>query len=808
MNGPSPLPSDRLRHRCDPAVFPFATTLDARGEDAPLGQEQALEAVRFGIGIRRAGYNLFVLGPPGLGKHTLVRRLLDERADGEPVPDEWAYVQCFATPYTPRALRLPPGRAAALAKDMDQLVDELKSAIPAAFESDAYRARLEEIEHSSRERQENAFKALGSDAEKEGVALLQTPNGFAFGPMKEGEVIGPDDYEQLPDAEKKRLEAAVAGFQERLQKIIRQIPQWRREHRERVKALEAEVGAAAVGQWVDGVKERHADLPAVTAYLDAVRDDVLAHLDTFRKPAEAPSPPFADGEDFFRRYKVNVLVGRGEATGAPVVFEDNPTHGNLIGRVEHLPQWGALVTDFTLIKPGALHRANGGYLLLDAREVLLQPFAWEALKRALRAREVRVESLGQALSLISTVSLEPEPIPLDVKVVLFGDRTLYYLLSDQDPDFPELFKVAADFEEEMPRTPEAAGRYAALVATLVRAEGLLPFGRDAVARLLEEASREAEDAERLSTRTAGLADLLRESDFLAREAGREAVSGEDVREAVAARVRRADRLRRRYQEEMLRGTVLMDTDGERVGQVNGLVVYDLGSFAFGQPSRITATTRMGEGDVVNIEREVELSGPIHSKGVLILSAFLAQRYARERALSLSATLAFEQSYGEVDGDSASVAELAALLSSLAEVPVRQSLAVTGSINQHGEVQAIGGVNEKIEGFFDLCRERGLTGEQGVVIPAANVKHLMLRDDVVEAAARGDFHVWAVTSVDEALTLLTGLPAGEIGPDGQAPQGSLNAAVIARLEEFERLRHAHEGKEEKPKRRRYGPHHGR
>ncbi len=800
------LSPDRLYTRCDPASFDFSTTAQLEPIAEAVGQGAALEAVRFGVGIRREGYNLFILGPSGLGKHTLVRAFLESRAAREPVPGDWCYVNDFDHPHKPRALSLPAGRATGFQHGMEQLVEELKSAIPACFESDEYRTRLEDIDVAFKERQEKAFKELGSEAEKQGVALLQTPGGFAFGPIKDGEVITPDDYEKLPEKEKGRIEAVVATFQERLQKIIHQIPQWRRERRRKIKELNQEISQVTVGQLLDSLREQYVEEQPVLAYLDAVKKDVIEHLDEFRR-AEEPNPnPLSGGggEEFFKRYQVNVLVDRKEAEGAPVVYEDHPMYGNLVGRVEHLSQWGALVTDFTLVKAGALHRANGGYLLLDAYRLLVQPFAWDSLKRVLRSREIRIESVGQMLGLVSTVSLEPEPIPLDVKVVLFGERQLYYLLCEYDPDFAELFKVAADFEDEIDRNAETHGLYARLVATLAQREGLLPFDRNAVARVIEHAARSADDAEKLSTHMRGLADLLREADFWGREAKGEAVTAADVQQAIDRRIRRADRLRKKINEEILRGTLMIDTDGERVGQVNGLVVIDLGNFAFGHPARISATTRVGEGELIDIEREVELSGPIHSKGVLILSSFLAQRYAREHPLSLAASLTFEQSYSEVEGDSASVGELCALLSSLAGVPVKQSLAVTGSVNQHGEVQPIGGVNEKIEGFFDICRERGLTGGQGVLIPRANVKHLMLREDVVEAARQGKFHVYAVDTVDQAVELLTGTPVGELDASGHAPEGSINALVMNRLEEFSKARHAHGEKEEKHRRRKYGP----
>jgi len=527
----------------------------------------------------------------------------------------------------------------------------------------------------------------------------------------------------------------------------------------------------------------------VLAYLDVVQQDMVEHADDFKNPEETTQLggglAFVTHESF-HRYQVNVLVTQKAGTGAPVVTEDNPTYGNLIGRIEHLQQFGALVTDFTLIQAGALHRANGGYLLLDVRKLLMQPFAWESLKRAMQSREIRLESLAQMYSLVSTVSLEPEPIPLRVKVILFGDRLFYYLLQEYDPDFSELFKVSADFEDRIERNADTHMLYARMVATLTRKDKLLPFDRSAVARVIDFSARMVEDAHRLSTHIGRVADLMREADYWARHSGHGTVAATHVQQAVDAHIRRHDRIRAELQEAIQRNIILIDTEGAVQGQVNGLSVLDMGDFAFGQPSRITAITRMGEGEVLNIEREVKLSGALHSKGVLILSSFLAGRYARNQPLSLSASLVFEQSYGHVDGDSASLAETCALLSDLAGAPIRQSLAVTGSINQLGQVQAIGGVNEKIEGFFDTCAARGLTGEQGVLIPSSNVQHLMLRHDVVAAVAAGRFHVWAVDSVDQAASLLTGLSAGEPDAQGEYPAGSLNQRVMARLKELTEL----------------------
>ena len=782
---PGPLAPDQLYRACDPADLAFFTTDDLTEHDEAIGQDRAVEAIRFAIGMRHRGFNLFALGEEGTGRRTLILQTLRDAAALRPVPDDWVYVDNFAESAKPRALRLPPGRGKALEKDMEQLVGELGQALPAAFETDEYRSRRQLIEDELKERQEIAFGAFQEESRSLGVALVRTPVGLGLAPLGDGEVLSPDQFKQLPESEQEQFKARMEGLQEKLEAIVKQVPRWESEARARIRELDQDVAAFAIAHLLDELKERWGDLAAVPDYLDEVARDVADNVADFlgdgendeAKPRRRHS---RSGEARFRRYRVNVLVNNGGATGAPVVLEPHPTQPNVVGRIEHFAQFGALITDFNLIKPGSLHRANGGYLVMDARKLLLNPFAWEDLKRALRGREIRVESPGQSLGLIGTVTLEPEPIPLDVKVVLIGDPMLYYLLSHHDPEFGELFKVSADFDWRMERSGDNVGRLARSLAGLVRKEGLRPMTRDAVARVIEQASREVGDSAKLSTHMASIADLVREADYWAECDGAALVEPTHVEQAVAAALYRLDRVRDNVQEEMRRGTVHIDTDGAVIGQVNGLAVLELGRFSFGRPVRVTARVRLGRGEIVDIEREVQLSGPIHGKGVLILSSFLSARFGLERPLSLFATLVFEQSYGGIEGDSASSTELYALLSALSELPIRQSLAVTGSVDQFGRVQAIGGVNEKIEGFFDLCRARGLDGSHGVLIPAANVDHLMLRRDVVEACRAGLFTVTPVATIDEGMTLLTGLPAGEPDPRGHYPAGSVNRAVAARL----------------------------
>lgn len=769
------LAPEQLARRWPAEAFDFETTESLEPLDAALGQHRALEALELAVGVAQPGFNLFVLGAPETGRFEATLRRVRQLAAGLPAPDRWCYVNNFHDPVRPVALRLPGDTGARLRDDMRQLVEELRSAIPAVLESDEYRSRVEQIEAHFASLQEQAFGELVEEAQRQGIALLRTPAGFSFAPAREGEVMPHEEFEKLPPSEKERIAQAIRVLQERLERILRQAVGWRREHRDEMKKLNREVTTFAVGHLVDDLVRKYVALPGVVAYLEAVAKDVVENADIFRATPESPQAQQmqADGLPPLRRYQVNLLV-EDEAAGAPVVSEENPTFQNLIGRVEHVARFGALMTDFGLIRPGAMHRANGGYLLLDARKLLMQPLAWEALKRTLLTREIRIESPAQQYGLISTVSLEPQPIPLDLKVVLFGDRMLHALLQAWDPEFVELFKVDADFEDDIVIDDASLPTYARLIGSLARDAKLPPLGADAVARMIEHAARDAGDRDRVTLHVHRLRDLVAEAAYHAGRERRDRIGRRDVQAALDARRERTGRVRRRLQERILEGTILIDTAGAQPGQINGLSVYLMGETAFAQPTRITATTRIGEGNLIDIQREASLSGSIHSKGVMILSAFLASRYAARQAFALNASLAFEQTYGPVDGDSASLAELCAILSSLAGIPIRQAWAVTGSVDQSGNVQAIGAVNEKIEGFFEICAARGLDGRQGVLIPASNVRHLMLRDEVVQAVREGRFAVHAVASVDEAIGLLTG-------------RDDVEAVVRARLAELGKLR---------------------
>jgi lon-related putative ATP-dependent protease len=791
MPAPAPLQPDVLYTACDPATLDFASTTELVDLDAAQIHGRAVEAMHLGLDMRHPGYNLFVLGETGSGRHAIIQQLLDGERHNGGAPADWCYVYNFADATHPDLLRLPCGRGTRLRDDMQQFVDALPPAINAVFQTDAYRERIEALQEETRQREATALKALGDEAVQQSLALIRTPNGLVFVPMKDSETpLSQEEYEKLPQERQEELAAHLKALHERLHKLMNEFPRWHQEMLSRMKQVGSEALRATVTHLVEDIKPNYGDLPEVGSYLDAVLKDIIESGEELRASSHSEGDTETttySGSISLQRYLVNLLVANPADGQRPVVYEDHPTLQNLLGRIENLVHMGTLMSNFTLIRAGALHRANGGFLVLDVMKVLAQPYAWEGLKRCLKSGVVRIESLSDLIGLTSTVQLEPEPVPLELKVVLVGERLVYYLLSQYDHDFPQLFKVNADLESEIERNPGNTAAYARLIATLARRDKLLALSPDAVARVIEHAARLASDAQRLTTQTQPLDDLMREADHLAVAAKAPLITREHVQAALAAHERRHERIRERYQEEILRGQLLVDTEGAHVGQINGLAVVPLGDSTFAHPVRITATVRVGEGEVIDIEREVKLGGPIHSKGVLILSSFLASRFGWRMPLSLKATLVFEQSYGGVEGDSASLAELCALLSALADTPLRQSLAVTGSVNQFGVVQSVGGINEKIEGFFEICAARGLSGEQGVLIPAGNVCHLMLRPEVVEAVRAGRFRVWAVSSVDEALELLTGLSAGVPDAQGAMSKGSVNARIAAGLDRLAQMR---------------------
>ncbi len=782
--------SGKLYHHCDLSRLSFRTTADIEDECAHLGQGRAMDALRFGIGIKHDGYNLYVLGSTGIGKNTTVKKILaEESATAEP-PFDWCYINNFSEPHKPFMLKLPAGYGHQLQTDMLQLLEELLVAVPAAFESDEYRTRAQAIQDEYKQKESDAFRKLSDFADKKKIAMLRTPSGYTLGPMKDGKVLSPAEFEKLDEKEQEEIKKVVDEIEDELIKTVRMIPVWYKENRERIKQLDKEISTVVVNQSISDLAAKYADLPDVIKYIDNVKQDIIDSVNEFRRYGAEKESGNNNQQiilSALSKYQVNVLVDNSETKGAPVIYEDNPSYLNLIGRVEHIAQFGTLLTDFTLIKAGALHRANGGYLVLDARKILMSPFSWEGLKRAIHAHEVRIESLERMVSLASTTSLQPEPIPISVKVVLTGSRLLYYLLKQYDPEFSLLFKVEADFAEDIERNDENSELYAKLIAGLQKENELAPLNKRAVQRTIEHCSRLVEDSEKLSLHMGSLLDLLREGDYWAKQSRQQEIGEQDIQKAIDTRQYRQDQIRERVHEQVIRGDYLLDTSGEKVAQINALSIIQLGDYAFGRPSKITATARLGQGKVIDIEREVKLGGSIHSKGVMILSSYLANRYAKDQPISLSASLVFEQSYGFVEGDSASAAELCALLSALSEVPIKQNYSVTGSVNQYGEIQTIGGVNEKIEGFFDVCKTRGLTGDQAVIIPQQNVKHLMLNADVREAVEQDMFAVYSVQTIDQLMELLTGKEAGVKDKNNHYPAGTINHMVQKRIDQLNTLR---------------------
>lgn len=796
------LSAQDVRRVCDPNSLEFETTADLPMLSEVLGQPRAVAAFAFGTNISSPGFNLFALGQSGSGKTTLIRDYLERRAAGQPRAMDLCYVNNFTDPRSPKALLLPPGRAVQLRDDMDALMEELEIAIPKAFDSEEYsRHRNAAVEDLEAKRAAELAR-MNQKVAGAGFQLLKGPGGLLLVPAPAGQPLGEQELEAMPQEQREKLARSRERLQHEIEERLRAVRELEKAARDALRAIDTDTAAYATRHVMDDLRARYRDLPAVLEYLEALQADVTAHVDDFRKGKDGEAQQAAAvimpaPEKPAPRYQVNVLVDNRPLKGAPVVYESNPTYHNLTGRVEHQASWGGVVTDYTMIKAGALHRANGGYLIIPARECLLNAFAWEGLKRALKDRSARIEELGAQLSMVSTVTLDPEPVPLDVKVVLIGSPAIYHLLYAHDEDFQKLFKVKADFTTRMRRDAESEKAYALFVNHITRQDNSLPFDRSAVARIIEYGSRAAGDQDHLTTRFGDIADLIREATQQASRNSRQAISVEDVRAAEDARRFRQNLIEERLQESLRDGTVLLDTQGTAVGRINGLSVLDMGDYSFGHPVRLTASVGPGRRGVVSIEREVEMSGPIHGKGVLILGGYATRKYGQAGPLSLSASLVFEQSYSMVEGDSASLAELCVLLSATAGAPLRQDVAVTGSVNQHGHVQPIGGATEKIEGFFDLCQSRGLTGTQGVFIPAANRRHLMLRDDVAEAICNGRFHIWTGEEVDDALELLTGMPAGQPGPSGVYPEGTLHRAVAGSLAQYaETLRALGAGEEKK------------
>lgn len=773
---------------CELDFFNFNTTEDIGEYSGTIGQEKALRSIDFGLSLESKGFNIFALGDIGTGKMRTIKALLSERVASEKVPPDWCYVYNFKDPDTPMAISLEPGEGAVFQGDMNEFVKTLRGDIPRAFESKEYDKQRGRIIEEFQQKQKDLFSSLEEEAQSKGFAIRKTVSGLLIVPVKKtGEPLTEEEFAALDEKTRKKVEDLGKVLQEKLDDVVRAVREAEKLVKEMLSRLEREIALGSVGHLIEDLKEKYKDNGRIVEYLSAVREDVLSHIEDFKPTDEQPPPlPFMKmpkPEVSFSRYTVNVIVNNGECKGAPVVIESNPTYLNLYGRTEYKVQYGMAMTDFTMIRAGSLHRANGGYIVINAMDLLKNIFSYDALKRSIRNREIRIEDVWEQYRLVSTTSLKPEPIPLDVKVILHGNPNIYYLLYNLDEEYREIFKVKADFDSRMDRTPENMEKYASFVATCQKEENLLPFDRSGVSKIVEYGSRLADHQEKLSTKFSYVADLVRESHYWAKKENSPVVKAGHIVKAVDEKILRVNRIEERLREATLEDTLIVNTAGAKTGQVNGLAVLSMGDYSFGKPSRITARTYTGKAGVVNIERETKMSGKIHEKAIMIITGYLGSRYASRKPISLSASITFEQLYEMIEGDSASCAELYVLLSSISGVPLKQSFAVTGSMDQNGDVQPIGGVNQKIEGFFDLCKSRGLNGEHGAIIPRRNVKHLMLRQEVVAAVKNGSFTIYPIDRVEEGLEILAGVPAGEMKEDGTYPEGTINNLVMKRLEEI-------------------------
>ncbi len=787
---PGELSPDRLRRVFDASTIACTSSEEISPLTGIVGQDRAVKALKFGLDIKERGFNIYVAGYPGTGRMTAVRDFLEETAKSKPVPDDWCYVNNFDNPYEPKAIRLPPGRGKIFQSDISSFIDEAKRELPKVFESEEYVAkRSATVTNIERER-DALFGQLNRRAKEEGFMLKSTPVGLLTIPVIDGRPLTDEEFKALGQRTKEEFQKRRERLNADLIIAATQLKNLEAKINEEIKKLNREVALYAIGHQVSHLLSKYEAFPDVKSYIEEVQEDILENLDEFMSaPESAPSTPFPWMKQIpFKRYEVNVIVDNSSLKGAPVVVELNPTYQNLFGRIEKEAQFGVLTTDFTMVRGGSIHKANGGYLVLPMEELIKNPFSWEGLKMALKSQQLTIEEAGERLGFVTTKGLKPSPLPLDVKVIVVGDPLLYQMLYVLDRDFKELFKIKADFDTSMDRNEENMRKYAAFICTFCIKEGLKHLDSSAIGKIIEYGSRLAEDQNKLSTGFAYIADIIREANFYAVQEASTYISESHVRRAIEEKRYRSNLIQEKIQQMIEKGLVLIDTEGYAIGQVNGLSVVSLGDFSFGRPSRVTASVGLGREGIIDIERESTLGGPIHSKGVMILSGYLSNKYAQDKPLSLSARLVFEQSYEGVEGDSASSTELYAILSALSGLPVKQSIAVTGSVNQKGEVQAIGGVNEKIEGFFEVCKVKGLTGEQGVIIPESNVQNLMLKEDVVEAVRNGRFHVYPVKTIDEGIELLTGVKAGVRGSDGLFEEESVNYRVDRRLKEMaERLR---------------------
>lgn len=785
------VPVEKLQWRCSEELFQFECTTDIEPLKEFIGQDRALDSINFGLAVERPGYNLFLTGLTGTGKAATIKSRIEKFISEKKAQGikyqlyDWCYVHNFSDPDRTKILKLPQGIGKSFRDHMEGLLKTLKEEISKAFSSEEYTKRKQEVMEEHQRKYQTMMDNLEQEAKGKSLMVQLSSMGAAVVPLVNGKPMTREEFLSLSEEEKGKIETKRLEMMRKVDETYSRLRDMENELAEKMKGIDLKIGEFATFRPFEELFKTFSEYPEVLDFLKEVKGYTLSKLDLFTHPTtpQVPGMPSIPQVDSFTAYKVNVFVDNSSLDGPPIIIEPNPNWFNMFGKVERRALMGTYVSDHTMIKPGAVHLANGGYLILNIRDVLLKPGVWEGLKRVIRTKEVGVEDPWEQFSFLTPQGMRPQPVPVELKIVVMGDDKLYQLLSLYDEDFWEMFKVKADFDYQVQRTEKSIKAYTCFIRTCCDKEKLLPFDRSGVAKVLEFATRTVGNQEKFSARFGQLKDLLIEADYWAKTSKSEMIKGEHVEKAVKEKIHRLDLVAERIRQLIKEGTLMIDVKGEVVGQVNGLSVYDLGTFSFGRPSRITAKTFLGRRGVINIERESQLSGHIHDKGVLILSGYLGWKYAQDKPLSLSASLCFEQSYAGIEGDSASSTELYAILSSLTELPVRQDIAVTGSVNQKGEVQPIGGVNQKIEGFFDTCKEKGLTGDQGVMIPNHNIRNLMLREDVIKAVQDGKFHVYAVKTIDEGVEILTGVTSGEKQPDGRYPQDTVNYVADKRLREL-------------------------
>ncbi|MFH1416097.1 MAG: AAA family ATPase [Elusimicrobiota bacterium] len=792
------LKAKELRNECDPKVFKFKTTEEISEGEVIISQNRALKAIGFGLRIKSDGFNLYVSGIPGTGRSTAIMNTVKEIAAREPVPEDICYLYNFDNPDEPRALTLPAGMGSQFEDDMEEFIKELETEIVKAFSGKDYEDKKKELLEEIKEEKEKLSLELEEYAKSMGFTIQQSLTGLLVLPLIDGKPMKDQDYTKLTPEEKKKLEDDQKEIHEKIYEFTRNIRSIQVKKKKEIEELDKKIGFFTMWLLIDDIKGKYKSYKIIMEHLDNVVEDILDNLSFFKKYEESEQTQFMQFQNstdsLFNKYKVNLLIDNSDTEGAPVIIEHNPLYRNLLGTIEHIAQMGVLSTDFTMIKPGAVHRANGGYLILQAMDIFKDYYTWEALKKVMKYKKAKIENLGDVYGLISTATLKPEPVTLDIKVIIIGNPYIYHLLYLYDEDFRKLFKVKADFDTTIEKTGSMVNKYAQLIATKCRQENLLPLTRDAVAKIIDYSSRISDHKKKLTAKFIDIEDIIREACYWARTKKAKVVEKNHVVKALEEKTYRSNMIDNKLNEMIEENTIIIETTGSRVGQINGLCVYDMGDYSFGKPSRITVKTFNGRRNVMNIEREIRLSGKIHSKGVMILSSYVGHLFGQDKPLVFSASICFEQLYDEIDGDSASSTELYCLLSSLSELPLRQDIAVTGSVDQNGNVQPIGGVNEKVEGFFRVCKLKGLTGKQGVVIPQRNVKHLMLNDDVVDAVGKGDFHIYPVSRIQEGIEILTGVKAGNRLKSGGFSKDSVFRMADEKLKKYTDIVHKY-GKEE-------------